>query len=58
VHSDEKNEKTTYVTIMDLEQANNEVVQISNRAMNAFVALPYKNEFLKDLIKMLINREN
>jgi geranylgeranyl diphosphate synthase type II len=58
VHSDEKNEKITYVTIMDLEQANNEVVQISNRAMNAFVALPYKNEFLKDLIKMLINREN
>jgi geranylgeranyl diphosphate synthase type II len=58
VHSDEKNEKTTYVTIMDLEQANNEVVQISNRAMNAFAALPYKNEFLKGLIKMLINREN
>jgi geranylgeranyl diphosphate synthase type II len=58
VHSDEKNEKTTYVTIMDLEQANNEVVQISNRAMNAYVALPYKNEFLEDLIKMLISREN
>lgn len=58
VHSDEKNEKTTYVTIMDLEQANNEVVQISNRAMTAYVALPYKNEFLKNLIKMLISREN
>jgi geranylgeranyl diphosphate synthase type II len=58
VHSDEKNEKTTYVTIMDLEQANNEVVQISNRAMTAYVALPYTNEFLKDLIKMLISREN
>jgi geranylgeranyl diphosphate synthase type II len=58
VHSDEKNEKTTYVTIMELEKANNEVVQISTRAMDAFETLPYKNEFLKSLIKMLINREN
>jgi geranylgeranyl diphosphate synthase type II len=58
VHSDEKNEKITYVSIMNLDQANNEVVLVSSRAMNAFEALPYTNEFLKSLIRMLINREN
>ncbi|MHB8131286.1 MAG: polyprenyl synthetase family protein [Mobilitalea sp.] len=58
VHSDEKNEKTTYVTIMNLDQALNEVVLISTRAMNAFEALPYENKFLENLIRMLINREN
>ncbi|MBP1756523.1 MAG: hypothetical protein H6Q59_2921 [Firmicutes bacterium] len=58
VHSDEKNEKITYVTLMDLESANQEVNRISMRAMQNFEALPYKNEFLKQLISMLINREN
>ena len=58
VHSDEKNEKITYVTLMDLESANQEVNRISMRAMQSFEALPYKNEFLKQLISMLINREN
>jgi geranylgeranyl diphosphate synthase type II len=57
VHSDEKNEKITYVAIMDLEKANNEVRLISTRAMDSYEALSYKNQFLKDLIKMLINRE-
>ncbi|MDF2485896.1 MAG: hypothetical protein K0R46_2064 [Herbinix sp.] len=58
VHSDEKNEKTTYVTLMELESANQEVARISKRAMQNFEALPYKNEFLKKLIDKLINREN
>lgn len=58
VHSDEKNEKITYVTIMDLEHANKEVVLVSERAIGTFEALPYQNEFLKTLIITLINREN
>lgn len=58
VHSDEKNEKITYVSLMDLESANQEVARISMRAMQSFGALPYKNEFLKQLITMLIDREN
>lgn len=58
VHSDEKNEKFTYVSLMNLESANKEVVRISNRAMEAFEALPYENAFLQKLIKQLINREN
>jgi geranylgeranyl diphosphate synthase type II len=57
IHSDEKNEKTTYVTIMDLEAANMEVMRISNLAMEAYKTLPYTNEFLETLIIKLINRE-
>jgi len=58
VHSDEKNGKTTYVTIMDVDSAENEVVQISTKAIKAFEALPYQNEFLKALFMRLITREN
>lgn len=58
IHSDEKNEKTTYVTLMNLENANNEVLKVSNRAIDTFLSLPYKNEFLHNLIIKLVNREN
>ena len=58
VHSDEKNEKITYVSLMNLEAANEEVVRISGRAMQSYDELPYQNEFLRQLIDMLINREN
>ncbi|MDF2907949.1 MAG: hypothetical protein K0R34_3270, partial [Herbinix sp.] len=58
VHSDEKNEKITYVSMMNLENANQEVARISERAMQSFDNLPYRNEFLRQLIDMLINREN
>jgi len=58
VHSDEKNEKITYVTIMDLKHADNEVVAVSDKAMKAYESLTYHNEFLKNLIIMLISREN
>lgn len=58
VHSDEKNEKVTYVTIMDLDSAEKEVARISTKAIKAFEALPYQNEYLKTLIIKLITREN
>ncbi len=58
VHSDERNEKVTYVTLMDLVSANQEVNRISMNAMQSYESLPYKNEFLKQLISMLIYREN
>lgn len=58
IHSDEKNEKTTYVTLMNLESANNEVIKVSKRAVEAYLSLPYQNVFLKDLILTLVNREN
>ncbi len=58
VHSDEKNEKITYVSFMDPDTAGKEVARISSRAMEAFASLPCRNEFLRQLIEMLVNREN
>lgn len=57
IHSDEKNEKTTYVTIMDLVSANNEVTLISGKAIDEYKALGLSNEFLEALIIKLIHRE-
>lgn len=58
VHSDEKNEKATYVTIMDLNRASLEVERISERALQAFDSLGLENAYLKELIRRLITREN
>ena len=57
IHSDEKNEKTTYVTLKGLEQAEKDVEEISARAIEGLASLPYKNVFLAELIKSLVYRE-
>lgn len=57
IHSDDKNEKTTYVTLRGLEQASKDVEEISKRALLRLSSLPYENEFLTELIKSLIYRE-
>ena len=57
IHSDDRNEKTTYVTLKGLEQASEDVEEISRRALARMVSLPYKNEFLTELIRSLIYRE-
>lgn len=57
VRSDEKNDKPTYVAIMDLEQAKEEVANVTDRAKKAYESLPYENKFLKELIIKLITRE-
>jgi len=58
IHSDEKNNKTTYVTLMDVSKASEVVAMISQRALNVYKELPYENEFLETLMLHLINREN
>ena len=57
IHSDERNEKTTYVTLKGLEQAAKDVEEISERALSRLDSLPYKNEFLTELIRSLIDRD-
>ncbi len=57
VNSDDKNEKTTYVTLMGLDQASKDVEEISARAIRLLASLPYSNEFLTELIKSLVYRE-
>ena len=57
VLSDEKNEKTTYVTLVGLEQAKSFVESISNEAITMLHSLDNKNEFLEMLLTELIHRE-
>ncbi len=57
VGSDEKNQKTTYVTIHGLEQSKRDVEEISHKAIELLKELPGENEFLIQLVQMLITRE-
>ena len=57
VLSDEKNEKTTYVTLVGLERAKRYVEEISNDAIALLGDLQAKDSFLADLIRELIHRE-
>ncbi len=58
VHSDEKNKKTTYVSLMDIDKAEKLVKELSERAVSAYEALKLQNEYLKTLKIKLISREN
>lgn len=55
--SDEKNCKTTYVTLEGIEQAREEVKRLSGNAKELLVSLPGDREFLEQIIHMLITRE-
>ena len=57
VLSDEKNNKTTYVTLEGIEKAKADVETISGQAVEYLHSLPGKNQFLEDLILMLVTRE-
>ena len=55
--SDEKNHKTTYVTIRGLAQAQKDVEKISERALEGVASLSEENVFLNELIRYLIHRK-
>lgn len=57
VLSDEKNNKTTYVTLEGLDKAKQDVTRISEDAVRILHELPGQNDFLEALIEMLVNRE-
>ncbi len=57
VHSDEKNEKMTYVVWKGLEAAKEEVKRLSQEAIGELEAFPQSNPFLKELLESLIYRE-
>ncbi len=57
VLSDQKNNKTTYVTLEGLEKAKQDVASISDDAVRILHELPGENEFLEALIHMLVSRE-
>lgn len=57
IHSDEKNEKTTYVGLMGIEKAKQVVEQLSREAVDLLHQLEGSNSFLEELLIQLINRE-
>ena len=57
IGSDEKNYKTTYVTIRGLAQAQKDVEKISERALEGVASLSEENVFLNELIRYLIHRK-
>ena len=56
IHSDEKNHKTTYVTIMGINEASQQVADLSDEAVKLLEGLNKKNEFLLTLVKELVGR--
>ncbi len=57
VLSDEKNHKTTYVTLEGMNKAKQDVEKISEEAVSCLHEISGKNQFLEELIRMLVNRE-
>ena len=57
IHSDEKNEKTTYVTLVGLERAKEYVEMISMEAVELLAGFVARDSFLKELLKALIHRK-
>ena len=57
LNSDDKNHKTTYVTLLGLEEAQKRVKKLSMEAVNQLEAYPKRNVFLEEMIKYLIFRE-
>ena len=57
VHSDEKNEKTTYVTWKGIENAKADVASMTDEAVCELERFPVKDGFLRELLVSLISRE-
>ena len=56
VGSDAKDGKVTYVTMHGLEQAAADVRALSDRALQLYDSLSVSNDFLRQVIEMLITR--
>lgn len=57
IRSDEKNEKTTYVTLFGIDRAAEIVKERSEEAVRLLVSLSGENTYLEELLKKLIYRE-
>lgn len=57
IHSDEKNEKTTYVTLRGIEESRKEVKRLTSEALDTLKGLKYENSFLNELLEWLVYRE-
>jgi geranylgeranyl diphosphate synthase type II len=57
VFSDEKNHKTTYVTLLDVEGAGKEVERLTSDAVRLLETLPGEKAFMKELLNYLALRK-
>ena len=57
VFSDEKNHKTTYVSLYGMEKAREDVERLSDEAVKDLERLPGDHEFLHQLILKLVTRQ-
>ena len=57
IHSDEKNEKTTYVTLLGIDDAKKVVEEKSKEAISLLRTLPNENPYLEELLIELIHRK-
>lgn len=57
VYSDEKNEKTTYVTRKGVDEARKCVADMTEEAITELKKFPAKDDFLEDLLRSLVYRE-
>lgn len=57
VGSDEKNNKTTYVNLVGLEQAEKDVEKYSELAISSFDKLSNNDDFMRELIMSLVSRK-
>lgn len=57
VNSDEKNHKTTYVTLFGIAKAEEQVARLSKEALQMLAEFPKKNEYLEELVRYLIYRK-
>ena len=57
IHSDEKNEKTTYVTLMGTTEAGKIVEELSEKAIGLLHQLSGENKYLEQLLIQLIHRD-
>lgn len=58
VGSDERNQKTTYVSMYGMEAAKTQVEKLTQEAAACMESLPVKNEFLNDLLMYLVRRRS
>lgn len=58
IHSDEKNEKTTYVSVHGLEASKEAVKRLSEDAVSILSSMDGDGTFLINLIEYLVNRNN
>ena len=58
IGSDERNEKSTYVTFAGIEKSKQEVRRLTDEAIEKLNSLPKHNDFLVELLNYLVYRDN